>query len=297
MLSQFLEQRYSRLFPGLTEEMLTRALPQALRVNTLRITEDELVARLEERGFVLEKIPWVKYGYFIREAPFSPGATPEYLLGYYYLQDPASMYACEALEPRANELVLDAAAAPGGKTTYIAQLMRNQGCVVAIEVNRQRVKALRASVTRMGVENTIIIRMDTRDVAKLGLSFDRVLLDAPCTGTGTAHKAREALTKDEKDLEVLLPLQRALINAVYEVLRPGGVLVYSTCSLLPEENELLVQEVLENRDARLLKIKHGSPALRKPYGMPLDKQIKKARRFYPWEHHSQGFFVAKIQKL
>ncbi len=297
MLSQFLEQRYRELFPGLTEEMLTRALPQALRVNTLRITEEELIARLEERGFMLEKIPWVRHGYFIREAPFSAGATPEYLLGYYYLQDPASMYACEALEPRAGELVLDAAAAPGGKTTYIAQLMRNLGCIVAIEVNRQRIKALRANVTRMGVENTIIVRMDARDVAKLGLSFDRALLDAPCTGTGTAHKAKEALTKDEKDLKVLLPLQRALLSAVYEVLKPGGVLIYSTCSLLPEENELLVQELLESRDARLLKVKQGSPAFTRPYERSLNPQIKRAKRFYPWEHGSQGFFVAKIQKL
>lgn len=297
MLSQFLEQRYRELFPGLTEEMLTRALPQALRVNTLRITEDELIARLEERGFVLEKIPWVRHGYFIREAPFSAGATPEYLLGYYYLQDPASMYACEALEPRAGELVLDAAAAPGGKTTYIAQLMRNLGSVVAIEVNRQRIKALRANVTRMGVENTIIVRMDARDVAKLGLSFDRALLDAPCTGTGTAHKAKEALTKDEKDLKVLLPLQRALLGAVYEVLKPGGVLIYSTCSLLPEENELLVQELLESRNARLLKVKQGLPAFTKPYERILNPQIKRAKRFYPWKHGSQGFFVAKIQKL
>ncbi len=297
MLSQFLEQRYRELFPGLTEEMLTRALPQALRVNTLRITEEELIARLEERGFMLEKIPWVRHGYFIREAPFSAGATPEYLLGYYYLQDPASMYACEALEPRAGELVLDAAAAPGGKTTYIAQLMRNLGCIVAIEVNRQRIKALRANVTRMGVENTIIVRMDARDVAKLGLSFDRALLDAPCTGTGTAHKAKEALTKDEKDLKVLLPLQRALLSAVYEVLKPGGVLIYSTCSLLPEENELLVQELLESRNARLLKVKQGSPAFTRPYERSLNPQIKRAKRFYPWEHGSQGFFVAKIQKL
>jgi len=297
MLSPFLERRYRELFPDVTEDMLTRPLPQALRVNTLRITERELVARLEERGFVLEKIPWVRHGYRIREAPFSPGATPEYLLGYYYLQDPASMYACEALEPRRGELVLDAAAAPGGKTTYIAQLMHNRGCIVAIEVNRQRVKALRASVTRMGVENTIIVRMDARDVGKLGLSFDRVLLDAPCTGTGTAHKAREALTKDERDLQVLLPLQRALLSAAYEVLKPGGVLVYSTCSLLPEENELLVQELIESREARLLKVKQGSPAFTKPYGKSLNPQIKRARRFYPWEHGSQGFFVAKIQKL
>lgn len=277
--------------------MLTRALPQALRVNTLRITEGELLARLAERGFVLEKIPWVRYGYFIRRAPFSPGATPEYLLGHYYLQDPASMYACEALEPRGGELVLDAAAAPGGKTTYIAQLMQNRGCILAVEVNRQRIRALRASVMRLGVENTIVVRMDAREVSELGLRFDRVLLDAPCTGTGTAHKAEEALTKDERDLGHLLPLQRALINAAYEVLKPGGVLVYATCSLLAEENEFIVQELLERENARLLKIKHGSPAFDKPYGRRINRQMKRARRFYPWEHSCQGFFVAKIQKL
>ena len=297
MFSPFLQRRYAELFPGLADEMLTRTLPQALRVNTLRITDSELVQRLQDRGFRLEKIPWVKHGYFIREAPFSPGATPEYLLGYYYLQDPASMYACEVLEPRARELVLDAAAAPGGKTTYIAQLMQNRGCIVAVEVNRQRIKALRASVTRMGVENTILVRMDAREVAKLGLRFNRVLLDAPCTGTGTAHKAREALTKDEADLEVLLPLQRALLESAYSVLEPRGVLVYATCSLLPEENELLLHDFLKNKEARMLRIKHGSPALDTPYGKTLPGSIKKARRFYPWIHSTQGFFVAKIQKL
>ncbi|NOZ58623.1 MAG: RsmB/NOP family class I SAM-dependent RNA methyltransferase [Euryarchaeota archaeon] len=296
MLSGFLEKRYSVLFPGLTGEMLTRPLPQALRVNTLRITEGELVERLQRRGFELEKVPWVRHGYFIRRAPFSPGATPEYLLGYYYLQDPASMYACEVLDPRPGELVLDAAAAPGGKTTYIAQLMQNRGCVVAVEVNRQRIRALRASVMRLGVENAILVRMDAREVSELGLLFDRVLLDAPCTGTGTAHKAREALTKDEGDLRNLLPLQRSLMGAAYRVLRPGGVMVYATCSLLPEENELLLQDFLEETGARMMKIKHGSPALDRPYGRSLRKDIKRARRFYPWVHNTQGFFVAKIQK-
>ncbi len=296
MLSPYLRDRYAMLFPGITERELCMSLEPVIRVNELRISQRELVQRLEERGFRLERIPWLRCAYRVRLAPFSPGATPEYLMGYYYLQDAASIYACEALEPRRGELVLDCAASPGGKTTYIAQLMQNKGCVVAVELRKSRLKALCANLSRMGIENTLVLHMDARHAPELGISFDRVLLDAPCTGTGTAHRNPEALQKSEEDIKRLTPLQLELLRSAHAVLRDGGVLVYSTCSYLPEENEFIIHRFLQESGAKLLRLKHGSPGITAPYGVELGGELSRARRFYPWEHRTQGFFIAKIKK-
>lgn len=296
MFSNHLLEKYRRLFSE--EEIASFAHPvkQAIRVNTLRIAEEELAARLKERGVVLEKIPWVKHGYFVERSPFSIGATPEYLLGYYFLQDATSMYACEVLAPQKNELVLDMAAAPGGKTTYLSQLMQNTGCVIALELNRERMRSLRSNVMRMGAENVVAIRMDARGAEQLGLEFERILLDAPCTGTGTVFKSPEAAQKEEKDVRVCVALQDLLIETACKVLKKGGTLVYSTCSFLPEENEFIVQRAVRDLGVRLEDISYGMPAFTKCYGVALSEEMRKAKRFYPGTHGTQGFFIAKLRK-
>ncbi|RLG55230.1 MAG: RNA methyltransferase, partial [Candidatus Hydrothermarchaeota archaeon] len=162
MLSKFLRERLSEFLSEEALNSLGNPLPQAIRVNTLKISEKELVSRLEEKDIKLEKIRWVRHGYYVKKAPFSMGATPEYLLGYYFLQDPTSMYACEVLKPKG--LVLDMAAAPGGKTTYLSQLMENKGCIIDIEINKTRIRSLKSNINRMNAENVITIRMDAREV-------------------------------------------------------------------------------------------------------------------------------------
>lgn len=273
MFSHFLEERYSELFDDETIKGLTQPLDQAIRVNTLKITGRELAGRLRKKGVKLQKISWVKHGYFVKKAPFSVGATPEYLQGLYFIQDPASMHACEVLDPKTGERVLDMAAAPGGKTTYLAQLMGGTGAVVSLDINKERMKALTSNIERMGLENVITIRMNALDARSLGLKFDRVLLDAPCTGTGTAFKNPEAAKKTEKDVRTCTALQKQLLKAGLGVLKKKGTLVYSTCSVLPEENELIVDDAL----------KQGF-------------KLKESKRFYPHVHKTQGFFVAKIQR-
>lgn len=295
MLSEFLRQRFLQLFPERLEDIATPIKP-CIRVNTLRIEEKELVERLERKGVVMEKIPWTEHGYRVLESSIPIGATPEYLLGYYFLQDPASMKACEALAPKPGEIVLDMAAAPGGKTTYLSQLMKNTGAIVAIDVNPHRMKSLKSNINRIGCMNVIAINMDALHVKRLGIVFDRILLDAPCTGTGTAHKNPEVLEKSEQDLRIC-SLQRELLRAGLEVLKPGGVLVYSTCSYLPEENEFIINEALENYKIELEEVEHGEEAYLNPYGVSLREEIRKAKRFFPWKHGSQGFFIAKIRKI
>jgi NOL1/NOP2/sun family putative RNA methylase len=297
MVSDFLQDRYNRLFgEGFLRHLKDPVLP-ALRVNTLRTSEDALVDRLRDKGFHLKKVPWTGYGYWIESSPFSPGATTEYLLGHYFLQDPTSQHACEVLGPRKGELVLDMAAAPGGKTTYLAQLLEGTGTVVAVDLSRERMRSLRSNLSRMGIENCLAFRTDARKVGELGLEFDRVLLDAPCTGTGTAFKNPEALEKDQKDLEKTVPLQLELIKAAAGVLKKGGTLLYCTCSLLPEEDEMVIDRAARDFGFRIMGIGEGEPGLTSPYGRRLPKELEKTRRFFPHLHGTQGFYMAKLQKV
>ncbi|MFQ5815512.1 MAG: RsmB/NOP family class I SAM-dependent RNA methyltransferase [Candidatus Hydrothermarchaeaceae archaeon] len=294
MYSKFLLERYKGLYSEEEIERLDSPLEQSIRINTLRTTEEKLVSRLEKKAIVLEKIPWTKHGYFIEKAPFSVGATTEYLLGYYFIQDPASMYACEVLNPDKGEIVLDMAAAPGGKTSYLAQLMENRGVIIAVELNRQRMKSLRSNISRMGVENVIAIRMDALKVGELGVEFDKILLDAPCTGTGTISKNPEAVKKDEKDVATCTATQKSLFEAAHKVLKENGTLVYSACSFLPEEGEFVVQYAVDELGFRLEEVPFGAEAFIECYGTKLSEEMGKAKRFYPHVHGAQGFFIVKL---
>jgi len=295
MFSNFLLKKYREIFDKAVMRGLLRPVDQAIRINTLKIEEKALVGRLRVRGIKLEKIPWVICGYFVKEAPFSVAATPEYLLGYYFIQDPASMYACEVLDLKRGQTVLDMAAAPGGKTTYLAQFLGRDGTVISIDINRERMKSLTANIQRMGLKNVITVRMNTLDVRDLGVSFDRVLLDAPCTGTGTVFKNPEAAGKEGADVSNCAALQLSMLKAGLSVLDKKGILVYSTCSVLPEENEFIVEHALE-RGFKLKAVEHGEEAFTQAYGKKLPAGMKNARRFYPHIHNTQGFFVCKIQR-
>jgi len=297
MLSGLLQDRYPRLFSPREISYIGSKIPLSFRVNTLRVGEQELIQRLEKRGMSLKRIPWVNHGYRIESSLVPPGATPEYLLGYYFIQDPSSMAACEALAPGEGEVVLDMTASPGGKSTYLCQMMGNRGAIIAMEKNRGRLKGLKSNIMRTGCENVAVFHMDAREVASLGLKFDRVLLDAPCTGTGVAHKSDEALKKTRMDLRSSRKEQKELLEVALKVLKEQGTMVYSTCSFLPEENEFVLDWALKEHHIELEEVEAGESALRTPYGIELSREIEKASRFYPWEHSTQGFFVARIRKL
>lgn len=295
MYSMFLLEKYGQLFSEEVIASFGKPLEQSIRINTLRTAEEELIPRLEKKGIKLEKIPWVKHGYFVKASPFSIGATTEYLLGYYFIQDATSMYVCEVLGPKHSDAVLDMTAAPGGKTTYLAQLMRNRGSIVSLELNRERMKSLRSNISRMGVENVIAIRMNSLNVQELGIKFDKILLDAPCTGTGTVFKNPEAAEKTSEDVANCTGAQSALLEAAYGVLLEAGTLVYTTCSFLPEENEFMVQHAIE-LGLKLENVPYGEEAFTSCYGKKLSEEMRKAKRFYPHIHGTQGFFIAKLRK-
>jgi NOL1/NOP2/sun family putative RNA methylase len=287
--------RYLQLGEKVPEKV---AIKQSLRVNTLRIPEDVLVNRLNSLGVKLSKISWLQNGYFIEHSKFSLGASAEFLLGYYYLQEAAAQLVAEVLDPKPNELVLDCCASPGGKTTQIAQLMQNKGAVIALEKKSHRLLSLRNNLERMGVSNTAVYHMDAVKAVQLGIKFDKILIDAPCSGN-YAGDEKWFSKRTVEDIKRSAQIQRSLINTVLDALKPNGILVYSTCTLEPEENELNMQWLVENYKVKLepVDVKAGDPGITEIFGKKLDSSIANCRRFWPHKTGTEGFFIAKVRKL
>ena len=234
--------------------------PMVIRTNTLKTRRKDLALALMKRGVSLDPLAgWSKVGLKIMESPVPVGATPEYLSGHYMLQSAASMCPVLALAPQPKERVLDMSAAPGGKTSYIAQLMRNTGVIFANDLRSDRQKATVANMHRLGVKNVITCMHDGRKLSKLfkQFKFDRVLLDAPCSGLGVI--SRDPSVKVQRtiaDVKKTAHLQKELLLAAIDVLnhksKTGGVMVYSTCSISVAENEEVVNYALSKRDIKII---------------------------------------------
>ena len=301
--NEFIVRRWINFF-GFDEtvkliEAMEKGIPKHIRVNTIKIDEEDLIQRLEERGFELEKTE-VPFCYKVVEEPYSIGATPEYLMGYYYVMEKSSCIPPLVLNPKPDEIVVDFASAPGGKTTFLAQLMNNRGVLIAIEAYEERIQALIDNIHRMGVLNTAVVKMNAVRFCNLGIKVDKILLDAPCSGEGVIHKDKSRKKIDGiKDIKFCSKLQKELIASAIKSLKPNGVLVYSTCSLTPEENEFVIQFALENFNVKVEEIEWGDKAFTKipNTDIELDKEIAKCRRFYPHKHETSGFFVAKLVKV
>ncbi|KAL9471461.1 hypothetical protein ACSS6W_009402 [Trichoderma asperelloides] len=280
--------------------------PVVIRTNTLRTHRRDLAQALINRGVTLEPVgKWSKVGLQIFEANVPLGATPEYLAGHYIIQAAASFLPVMALSPQPNERVLDMASAPGGKTTYCSAMMNNTGIVFANDPNKERAKGLIGNVARLGVRNVIVCSYDGREFPRVMGGFDRVLLDAPCSGTGVISKDPSVKTnKDEKDFISLPHMQKQLllsaIDSVNHASETGGFLVYSTCSVTVEENESVVAYALSRRpNVKLVDagIPFGKEGFTSYMGKKFHPSLKLTRRFYPHAHNIDGFYVAKFQKI
>jgi NOL1/NOP2/sun family putative RNA methylase len=240
-----------------------------------RLFEDFYTKRLENKGFEFEKIKGLSYGFRIKKEPFRITSTEEYLLGYFYIQDKASMLSVVELKPKPNELLLDAASAPGGKTSHLAQIMKNKGVIVAVDNNKERLKAQLFNLQRLGIKNTASFKLSVSRIKNLGLGFDKILLDAPCSATGTFWKEKKRLKSVNKyEVKKHSKLQKNLLKSCYRVLKKKGLLLYSTCSIEKEENEDNVA-----------------------YAEELGLRLIKTKYFFPQTDNTIGFFYALFEKL
>ncbi|ELV2781367.1 TPA: 16S rRNA (cytosine(1407)-C(5))-methyltransferase RsmF [Enterobacter cloacae] len=221
-----------------------RPLRRSIRVNTLKISVADFLALVSPYNWQLTPVPWCEEGFWIEredEASLPLGSTAEHLSGLFYIQEASSMLPVAALfaDSNAPERVMDVAAAPGSKTTQIAARMANRGAILANEFSASRVKVLHANISRCGIQNVALTHFDGRVFgAALPEAFDAILLDAPCSGEGVVRKDPDALKNwsVESNLDIA-STQRELIDSAFHALRPGGTLVYSTCTLNRDENE------------------------------------------------------------
>ena len=287
----FFISRYQEL--GWKYEDVT--LRQAIRINTMNVEKTEaILQRLRSIGIELERVSFLDHGYWVCESKFSVGATSEYLLGLYSIQEAAAQIPVMLFTRLEDRTVLDACAAPGGKTVQMANSMNNTGAIVALDVRKQRLTALANQLERCHVKNAVVNFLDARQISKLKANFDCILLDMPCSGNFAADQ-NWFRRRTIKDVERNAALQREILAATIRVLREDGEIVYSTCSLEPEENEINIDWAVRNLSLQVEEINcHGQKALTNVFGKHLDSSIKKCRRIWPGQ--TQGFFVCKLKR-
>ncbi|WP_258083169.1 RsmB/NOP family class I SAM-dependent RNA methyltransferase [Thermococcus thermotolerans] len=267
---------------------LNETLPTSIRVNLLKASVEDVERYLRKKSVRFERSKRVETVIRILD-PFNP----EWLFnkGFAVAQEEAAAVASLVLDPKPGETVVDLAAAPGGKTAHMAELMKNEGKIYAFDVDKARIKRMNEVLRRTGVEIAETIRADGRKVpAMLGEEIaDRVMLDAPCTSDGTIAKNPELRWRlREKNIPKVVGLQKELIESAWKLLKPGGRLLYSTCSMFREENEGVVEWFLgRHEDAKLV-----------PLNGPYDEGLLPGTmRAWPHRHGTIGFFYALIEKV
>ena len=287
---QFFIDRYSKLGWTFKETKLK----QSIRINQIDAKGKKLPERLRGLGVELEKIPFLTAGYWVNKSKVSVGATAEYLLGMYSIQEAAAQIPASLFTALGGKMVLDACAAPGGKTLQLSDLMGNSGVITALDINKQRLNALANHLERCHISNSIVYNIDARQAGMLNRKFDRILLDVPCSGNFAGDDQwfyRRTLDDVERNAEV----QKAILKETASCLSDSGEIVYSTCSLEPEEDELNMDWAIKNLGLQIQKIDCiGSSGLTEVSGRKLDATVALCRRLWPGV--TQGFFVCKLKR-
>lgn len=247
-----------------------------LRYNPLKITKENLVSFFGDRQFQLEPVPWAEEGFYYPKES-QPGKQPLHEAGGYYIQEPSAMSAITLLDPRPGEQVLDLCAAPGGKSTQIAGRMKGIGLLVANEAIPSRAKILSQNIERMGIANALVLNETPQRLAeRFPFYFDRIAVDAPCSGEGMFRKDECACAEwSLQQVQRCADRQKEILSHAVEMLKPGGVLVYSTCTFSRQENEEMAEWLIEMYPQ-----------------MKLVKQV----HIWPHLHHGEGHYAVRFQK-
>jgi 16S rRNA (cytosine967-C5)-methyltransferase len=265
--------------------------PTCIRLNTLQASQEEILEKLAMEGVKLEKVELLKHAHKVISTKQPLTRTASYQEGLFYVQDKASCYAAEVADPKPKMTVLDVCAAPGAKTTYLAQLMQNQGRICSMDYSKRRMKVWREEVSRMGVKMAEPVIADACNSLPLAAEADVVVLDPPCTSTGAFGKLPSAKWRiTPRSIEKMAGVQWQMINNCAEKVKSGGILTYSTCSITVEENEMIIERFLKwhpEFSLAEINLKIGLPGLR---------GLEKSQRLFPHVHQSNGFFIAKLLK-
>lgn len=295
---------YSDIIPdfSLFRESLEKRLPLYLRVNSLKIETQQLLGMLREKGIGLIPAGDPHGTVFRASGLMSPGNLIEYFHGYIHPQALTSCLASMVLSPGPDSLVLDMCASPGGKTSHLAQIMRNRGLIVANELYSTRHIPLAHTLSRLGVMNTLCTAYQAQEFP-MKQRFDYVIADVPCSGEGRIRIRRDdygGWREGEPEFRHrLIEIQKKIIIRGFDLLGDGGEMLYSTCTYNPDENESVVQFLLENREASLLPLESGfhyEPGLTRWRDQSYERQMELTARFYPHRVDSVGFFMARIMR-
>lgn len=266
--------------------------PTYIRINTLKGAEKTLLKEIQNEGVSLAKVSQLHQTYKVTGAPKPLTKTRSFENGLFYIQDKASCFAAEVATPKPGMTVLDVCAAPGAKTSHLAQLMKNRGCIYSVDYSRRRMSVWKLEMKRMSVKIAKPILGDATNPLPLNVEADLVVLDPPCTGSGVFGRvpwSKWRLTK--RSVENMAKIQWAMMNNCAEHVKEKGFLVYSTCSVTVEENEMLIERFLKwHLDFRLVET---TPKL----GMHGLRGLVQCQRLYPHIHECNGFFIAKLKKM
>jgi len=281
-------------------DYLKKPLLQSLRVNTLKAERSKILALLA--NLRLRQLPFYRDGFSV-EGKYSLGNHLTHGLGLIYVMEVASMLPVIVLEPQPGEVVMDLCAAPGSKTTQIAQLMDNQGLLVANEISRKRMRGLIHNVKRCGLLNEVVVSINGHKVHRIFSDyFDRILVDAPCSAEGTIRRSKAVLYHwGVSNIQRMSRLQIGLATSAFRALRPGGTMVYSTCTIAPEENEKVISYLLEKYpEAELLPIKvdrfKTRPGITNWQDVTFDRRVENCVRILPQDNDTAPFFIARLTK-
>ena len=278
---------------------LERPLPRCIWANLTKTTPSELESHLAEESIAFEPISWRPGAYRLPDC-HHPGSRFGYVAGLYQVQEEASMLPVSFMDTKPGLRILDLCAAPGSKTTLLAANEGRDCAIVANDRNYHRMAPLARSIDRLGLPNISLLTEDGTNLPNSIGTFDRILVDAPCSGEGTSRKTRDISAASAQDFHRLCSVQRALLKRALELSRPGARVVYSTCTYAPEENEAIVDDILtEFGDAWTLAPARlegfsGAPGLLRWEQHDFDPQLRNALRVYPHHGNTGGFFIAVL---
>ncbi|WP_053956517.1 RsmF rRNA methyltransferase first C-terminal domain-containing protein [Inediibacterium massiliense] len=291
-MKKLLKEEYEDFFKSYEENKI-----QGLRVNTLKIDIEDF---LKINPFQIDKVSWIKEGFYYGQGQ-RPGKHPYHEAGLYYIQEPSAMAVGNILNPQPGEKILDLCAAPGGKSTHIAARLKGEGLLVSNELYPQRAKILSQNIERMGIKNTIVTNESPQKLSKkFSGFFNRILVDAPCSGEGMFRKDENTCNEwSLENVHMCSNRQIEILEEAQKMLTPKGVLLYSTCTFSPEENEAVIDQFLEKHpEFHLIKIHRyeGFEEGRVDWIHSSNEEIKNTVRLWPHKLKGEGHFIALLQK-